>query len=167
MARGARGVYVLVVSRFSSLLIGPRDVRPLPLAVLAAAAVAVGIGAWEHAHLYHDGYSSIRWIGPLFLVNAIASLAVILALIARRPVVFALGSLAISVGSIVAIVLTRNGSGLFGFRESGYDATAGLTLGAEVVAVLLTVAGVALARDQLGVDPPPPPTVEPDVEVLV
>ncbi|WP_051471383.1 hypothetical protein [Patulibacter minatonensis] len=155
------------MSRFTALLLGPRDVRPLPLAVLGLAAIAVGVGAWEHAHLYHDGYSSIRWIGPLFLVNAITSLIVILALIARRPVVFALGSLAISVGSIVAIVLTRNGDGLFGFRESGYDAAAGLTLGAEIAAVLLTVAGVLLARDQLALDPPPPPPVEPDVEVLV
>ncbi|MEV4420819.1 hypothetical protein AB0L40_12695 [Patulibacter sp. NPDC049589] len=155
------------MSGIFDLLTGPRDVRPVPLAVLAAAAVAVGIGAWEHAHLYHDGYSSIRWIGPLFLVNAIASLVVLLLLIARRPLAFAIGSLAISGPSIVALVLTRNGDGLFGFRESGYDAAAGLTLGAEIAAVLLTVLGVVLARDQLGVDPPPPPPEDVRTEVLV
>lgn len=164
--RGA-GDYGTPVSRIPALLLGPRDLPPLPLAVLALAAIAVGVGAWEHARLYHDGYSSIRWIGPLFLVNAVTSLGVILALIARRPVVFALGSLAISVGSIVAIVLTRNGDGLFGFRESGYDAAAGVTLGAEIVAVLLTVAGVLLARDHLRLQPPPPPVPEPTTEVLV
>jgi hypothetical protein len=155
------------VTRLVALLVGPRDLRPWPTAVLAAAALAVGVGAWEHADLYHDGYSSIRWIGPLFLVNAIASLVVILALIVRRPAFFVLGSLAISVGSIVAIVLTRNGDGLFGFRESGYDAAAGVTLGAEIVAVLLTLVGAFLARDQLGLDPPPAPAEEPRTEVLV
>jgi hypothetical protein len=155
------------VTRLVALLVGPRDLRPWPTAVLAAAALAVGVGAWEHADLYHDGYSSIRWIGPLFLVNAIASLVVILALIVRRPAFFVLGSLAISAGSIVAIVLTRNGDGLFGFRESGYDAAAGVTLGAEIVAVLLTLVGAFLARDQLGLDPPPAPTEEPRTEVLV
>ncbi|MDO9410626.1 hypothetical protein [Patulibacter sp.] len=155
------------MSRIVGLLLGPRDLRPAALAVLALAAVAVGVGAWEHARLYHDGYSSIRWIGPLFLVNAITSLVVILLLIARRPVLFVLGSLAISLGSIVAIVLTRNGDGLFGFRESGYAAAAGLTLGAEIVAVLLTVAGVVLGRGALGLDPPPPPSEAPRTEVLV
>lgn len=154
------------MSRILGLLVGPRDPRPAALAVLALAAVAVGVGAYEHARLYHDGYSSIRWIGPLFLVNAIASLVVILLLIGRRPALFVVGSLAISVGSIVALVLTRTGDGLLGFRESGYDAAAGLTLGAEIAAVVLTVAGAVLGRDALRTDPPSPPVEARRPEVL-
>lgn len=122
-----------------------------PTLLLAGAAVAVGIGGYEHAYLYHHGYSEIATIGTLFLLNALWSLLTILLLLARRPLAFVAGSLAISVGSIVAIVLTRSSGGLFGFRESGYDGHALVTVGAEVVAVVLTVAGAALAgRTLLG-----------------
>lgn len=122
-----------------------------PTLLLAVAAVAVGVGGYEHAYLYHHGYSEIATIGTLFVVNAVGSLLTILLLLARRPLAFVAGSLAISVGSIVAIVLTRSSSGLFGFRESGYDGHAVVTVGAEVIAVVLTLAGVALAgRTLLG-----------------
>lgn len=125
-----------------------------PTLLLAGAAVAVGVGGWEHAYLYHHGYSEITTIGTLFVLNAIGSLLTILLLLARRPLAFVAGSLAISVGSIVAIVLTRSSGGLFGFRESGYDGHALVTVGAEVIAVVLTVAGAALAgRALLGGEP--------------
>ncbi len=132
-----------------------------PTALLIVAAVAVGVGAYEHAHLYHQGYDEIATIGTLFVVNAVASLLVILALLARRPLAFVVGSLAISVGSIVALLLTRSSSGLFGFRESGYDAHATITLGAEIVAVVLTLvgalaAGRALAGPPAGAERPRP-----------
>lgn len=126
----------------------PRDVRPAALAVLGLAALAVAVGGWEHAYLYHRGYADIDTIGPLFLINAVASLGTVLLLIARRPLPFVVLSLAISVGSLVAIVLTRT-TGLFGFEESGYDSRAVLTIVAEVVAVVLTVAGALLARRDL------------------
>jgi mono/diheme cytochrome c family protein len=116
-----------------------------PTLLLLGAAVAVAVGGYEHAHLYHQGYSEIATIGTLFLLNAIGSLLTILLLLARRPLAFVAGSLAISVGSIVAIVLTRSSSGLFGFRESGYDGHALVTVGAEAVAVVLTLAGAAWA----------------------
>lgn len=129
-----------------------------PTLLLAGAAVAVGVGGYEHAYLYHHGYSEIATIGTLFLLNAIGSLLTILLLLVRRPLAFVAGSLAISVGSIVAIVLTRSSGGLFGFRESGYDGHALVTVGAEAVAVVLTVAGAALAGRALlggGVGPRP------------
>lgn len=124
----------------------------MTLAVLGLAALAVAVGGWEHAHLYHRGYSEIDVIGPLFLVNAVASLGAVLVLLARRPGPFVVLSLAISVGSLVAIVLTRT-TGLFGFEESGYDSRAVLTIVAEVAAVLLTLVGGALARGDLRGDP--------------
>lgn len=138
----------------------PRDVRPAALAVLGLAALAVAVGGWEHAYLYHRGYSDIDTIGPLFLINAVASLGTVLVLLARRPLPFVLLSLAISVGSLIAIVLTRT-TGLFGFEESGYDGRAVLTIVAEVVAVVLTVAGAVLARGDLrGPAPGRAPTMD-------
>lgn len=131
--------------------LAPASLDRGPTVLLMAAAVAVAVGGYEHAHLFHQGYSEIATIGTLFILNAVGSLLVILALLARRPLIFVAGSLAISVGSIVAIVLTRSSGGLFGFRESGYDGQALVTVGAEVVAVVLTVAGAALAgRTLLG-----------------
>lgn len=130
-----------------------RDVRPAALVVLGLAALAVAVGGWEHAYLYHRGYSDIDTIGPLFLLNAVGSLATVLLLLARRPLPFVLSSLAISVGSLIAIVLTRT-TGLFGFEESGYDSRAVLTIVAEVAAVVLTVAGLVLARADLRAAPP-------------
>lgn len=126
-----------------------------PALLLAGAAVAVGVGGYEHAYLYHHGYREIATIGTLFVLNAVASLLVILLLLGRRPLAFVVGSLAISVGAIVAIVLTRSSGGLFGFREAGYDGHALVTVGAEAVAIVLTVAGVALAgRTLLGGEQP-------------
>lgn len=121
----------------------------VPTLLLAGAAAAVAVGGYEHAFLYHRGYSEVATIGTLFLLNAIASLLTILLLLARRPLAFVAGSLVVSVGSIVAILLTRTSGGLFGFRESGYDGHAVITIGAEVVAVVLTVAGAALAGRRL------------------
>lgn len=125
--------------------LAPVDLEWGPTALLMGAAAAVAVGGYEHAHLFHNGYSEIKTIGTLFVANAVGSLLVILALLARRPSIFVAGSLAISVGSIVAIVLTRSSGGLFGFRESGYGGQALVTIGAEIVAVVLTVAGAALA----------------------
>lgn len=136
--------------------LAPVDLDRGPTVLLLGAAAAVAVGGYEHAHLFHDGYSEITTIGTLFVLNAIGSLLVILALLARRPLIFVAGSLAVSVGSIVAIVLTRSSGGLFGFRESGYDGQALVTIGAEAVAVVLTVAGAALAgRALLGERPEP------------
>ncbi|WP_022926865.1 hypothetical protein [Patulibacter americanus] len=136
-----------------------RDLPVAATALLGAAALAVAVGGYEHAHLYHRGYSEIDVIGPLFLVNAVASLACVLILLARRPAAFVLSSLAISVGSLVAIVLTRT-TGLFGFLESGYDSRAILTVVAEVLAVVLTLAGAWVARDRLFSPPPSRPATD-------
>ncbi len=129
-------------------VLGPVDLAPLPTLLFVLAALAVAVGGFEHAYLYHDGYSEISTIGTLFMVNAIGSLLTILALIARRPLLFVAGSLSISIGSIVALLLTRT-TGLFGFQESGYDGHALLTLLAEIAAVPLTLVGAILAGSAL------------------
>lgn len=128
--------------------LAPVALAPLPTLLLVAAAIAVAVGGYEHAHLYHEGYSEIATIGTLFLLNAIGSLVTILLLLARRPQLFIVASLAISFGSIVALVLTRT-TGLFGFEESGYDGHAMLTLLAELAAIPLTLGGAVAAGGAL------------------
>lgn len=106
------------------------------LVALGVAAVAIAIAGYEHYSLWQDGYRAIPNIGTAFLLNAIGSAAVIVLLLARRDVLFALGGLSISVGAIVGIVLSRNG-GFLGFQELGYDRTAVITLTAEIVAAVV------------------------------
>lgn len=129
--------------------LAPTTLPGLPTALLGLAAIAVGVGGYEHAHLFHQGYREIHVIGPLFLLNAITSLVVILLLLARRPGLFVVSALGLNLGAILAILLTRSSGGLFGFHEAGYDSRATLTLISEIVAVLLTLAGVAAARGRL------------------
>ncbi len=120
----------------------PSSSRPT-LAALVVAAVAIAVAGYEHFSLWQDGYRAIPNIGTAFLLNAIGSVAVIALLIARRDVLFALGGLSISVGSIVGIVLSRNG-GFLGFQELGYDQTAVITLTGEIVATVLLTGFLAV-----------------------
>lgn len=123
------------------------------LAALVVAAIAIAVAGYEHFSLWQDGYRLIPNIGTAFLLNAIGSVGVIALLIARRDLLFALGGLSISVGSIVGIVLSRNG-GFLGFQELGYDSTAVITLTAEIVATVLLTGYVVVtamrARHETG-----------------
>ncbi len=119
--------------------------------LLGLAALAVAVGGVEHARLFHRGYAEVKVVGPLFLVNAVASLVCVLLLIFDRALLFVAGAVAISAGSIVAILISHSSS-FFGFAESGYDGTAKVIVAAEAAAILLSGAGlVALGRAPRGV----------------
>ena len=135
-----------------STLLGAQRARPAALVPLAIAAVATLVGGYLHASLFHRGYAEVDVVGPLFLLNGIGSLVVVLALIFDRVVLFVVGSLAIGIGSIVSILISHNAS-FFGFAEGTYDRRATIILAAEVVAVLFTVVGGLLAlRRTAGAD---------------
>lgn len=116
--------------------------------LLALAALCVLIAGFQHARLFHRGYSEVEIVGLLFLMNAIGSTFVVLTLIFERVWLFVLGALAICVPSLVSIALSHS-SGFLGFREGGYDAEALVIVLAEVAAVLLALAGGAKAAKTL------------------
>ncbi len=132
----------------SALAIPLRRHRPatVPLVLLALAAIAVAIGGLEHARLLHRGYAEVEVVGPLFLLNAIGSGAVILLLLADRVLLFVLGAVAICGGSLVSILISHN-SRFFGFGEGGYDGSATLIVAAEAAAIVLV--GLALMTGAL------------------
>ncbi|HLI59708.1 MAG TPA: hypothetical protein VKV21_08590 [Solirubrobacteraceae bacterium] len=136
------------------LLLAPA--RPaLPIRVtLALAAVAVGIAGYLHGRLFHEGYAQVAVIGPLFLLNEISSGVVIALLFLRRPWLFAIGALGISVGAVVSIVISHTTS-LFGFAEQRYDARATTIIVAECVAAGLVLLAFGLAA-RFGLGAPGP-----------
>jgi hypothetical protein len=115
--------------------------------VLAVAGAALMV--WSgviHLQLWSDGYRSISVIGPLFLIQGIASIA-LAAVIAvfRRVAVLAAG--AVTMAATAAGLLLSAGIGLFGYRESLAVPYAMSSLVVEFAgaAVLAAAAAIVLA----------------------
>lgn len=125
-----------------SRLLARSNPSPVIYGLLFLAALAVALGGFEHARLFYRGYDEVDVVGPLFLLNGIASGVVVLFLIFDRVALFVLGSLAISTGSLVSILISHSSS-FFGFAEAAYDGAATLTVVSEIAAIVLTVAAVA------------------------
>jgi hypothetical protein len=125
-------------------ILAPTRPDPVALALLALAAVCVLVAGMQHARLFHRGYAEVELVGPLFLMNAIGSAGVVLALVLERVWLFVLGALSICVPSLVSIAISHS-SGFFGFREGGYDADALIIVAAEGAAVALALLGAAKA----------------------
>jgi hypothetical protein len=86
---------------------------------VVGALLLVAAGA-IHLHLWSTGYDSIAWIGPLFMVNAIAAFVLALAVLAapRRLLFWPAGAGALlQIGTLGGLVLSST-VGLFGFVES-------------------------------------------------
>ena len=115
--------------------------------VLAVAGAALMV--WSgviHLQLWSDGYRSISVIGPLFLIQGIASIA-LAAVIAvfRRVAVLAAG--AVTMAATAAGLLLSVNVSLFGFRESLAvpNAMSSLVVEFAGAAVLAAAAALVLA----------------------
>jgi plastocyanin len=82
-------------------------------------AIAIFIGGLIHLQLYFKGYRSIHMIGRGFLINAISSGVVAAALVCRREWFVKLAGVGVAAGTIGAFIASRQGAGLFDFREHG------------------------------------------------
>ena len=103
-----------------------------------AIAAALLVTADSHGYLYVHGYQHIAVVGPGFLVLAsvCAALAVLIAL--GGPWWLRAAAFALSLGAVVAFVLSRT-VGLLGFVEYGWQPAphAVLSVAAEALTVLL------------------------------
>lgn len=126
----------------SRLLARDRPTAPA-LVLLVLAALAFAVAGFDHARLWHRGYAEVDWVGPLFLLNAIGTLVVLLALVADRVLLFVLGVLAISLGSIVSILISHTSS-FAGFAEGGWDGAAKLIIATEIASVVLVLLAIPL-----------------------
>jgi hypothetical protein len=142
--------------RFGRLLLrGPASLTS-PAARWAVTLLAVagaGLLVWSgviHLQLWSEGYRSISVIGPLFLIQGIASIAVAVALAAFRRLVLLAAGAALAVGTAAGLLLSA-GVGLFGYTESLAVPSAQTSLVVEFTsaAVLAAAAAIVLAAPLL------------------
>jgi len=116
--------------------------------VLALTGTGAGFLVWSaviHLMLWSDGYKDISVIGPLFLVQAIASIVLAVAIVAFRWLALIAAGAVAGVATAVGLLLTAS-VGLFGYVESLTVPYAVLSLAVEFTAAfVLLVAACVLA----------------------
>lgn len=113
------------------------------VAAYALGAIALAGEAAVHLQQYAAIFHGVRWIGPLFLANAAASIVTIAGLAYTRTRDFAgLAGVVISTVALGSLVVSY-GRGLFGWQEGGFRAPVAWAVITEVAAVILLSAGLA------------------------
>jgi hypothetical protein len=112
----------------------------------AAGALLLAAEAAVHVQQFAAVFHTVRWVGPLFLANAVACVAMIAGL-AYRPTrrLAALGGVVTSVAALGGLVVSY-GQGLFGWQEAGFRAPVMLAVVAEVGAVIALTAGLTAGK---------------------
>ena len=123
--------------------------RPeLPARILSwVGAVALVVSGLVYLHLWDVAYRHVDTLGPLFVVQGIAAIALAVVLVVwPRPLV-ALAGVVLALGTMAGYVKALNG-GVFGFTLPVVTGWADLALAAEIVAVVAlgSVCWLGLAR---------------------
>jgi hypothetical protein len=118
-------------------------------ALTLLAVAGAGLLVWSgvlHLQLWSEGYRTISVIGPLFLVQGIASIALAAVLVAFRRLVLLAAGAALAVGTAAGLLLSAS-VGLFGYTESLAVPSAQASLVVEFTgtAVLAVAAVIVLA----------------------
>src|SRR6202020_850190 len=114
--------------------------------VLALTATGAGFLVWSgviHLELWSDGYKDISVIGPLFLVQGIASIVLAVAIVAFRWLALLVAGAVTGVATAVGLLLTVY-VGLFGYTESLAVPYAVLSLAGEFTAAFVLLVGAVL-----------------------
>jgi hypothetical protein len=115
-------------------------------AAFALGALALAGEAAAHVQQYAITFHAVPWIGPLFLANAVASVAAMAGLAyARTRRVAALAGILISAVALASLVVSY-GQGLFGWQEVGFRAPVVIALATELAAVALLSGALATKR---------------------
>ena len=120
------------------------DPRPVLLVGRLTGAALVLAMAAIHLYLWSDGYAAIAFVGPSFLVNAIAGVAVagaVLLVPVRVLAPVALVGAVLVAGTLAALLLSLT-VGLFGFFDALQAPLVPATLVVEPIGVLI-LAGTA------------------------
>jgi hypothetical protein len=111
-----------------------------------AGALALAGEAAVHVQQYFALFHEVRWIGPLFIANAMAC-AILIAGLARRGTrdLAALAGVGISAVALASLIVSY-GQGLFGWQEAGFRPIVELTVIFELAAVVLLSAALAAVK---------------------
>jgi hypothetical protein len=136
------------VIRFLLRRPGALQSRVARWAVLVLAGTGAGFLVWSgviHLMLWSDGYKDISVIGPLFLVQGIATIVLAVVIVAFRWLALLAAGAVAGVATAVGLLLSVN-VGLFGYTESLSVPYAELSLAVEFTAAfVLLVAACVLA----------------------
>jgi hypothetical protein len=114
--------------------------------VLALTGIGAGFLVWSgviHLELWGDGYKDISVIGPLFLVQGIASILIAVVIVAFRWLALLVVGAVTGVATAVGLLLTVY-VGLFGYTESLSVPYAVLSLAVEFTAAFVLLVGAVL-----------------------
>ena len=116
--------------------------------VLVLGGIGAGFLVWSgviHLMLWSDGYKDISVIGPLFLVQGIATIVLAVAIVAFRWLALLAAGAVAGVATAAGLLLSVN-VGLFGYTETLAVPYAELSLAVEFTAAfVLLVAACVLA----------------------
>ena len=98
-------------------------------------AAAVLVSAYVHLHLWLDGFRHDHVVGPLFLVNVVAGVAIAALLVAWRSRVAAFLAFGFGVSTLGGFVIAVQW-GLFGTHEKWQGPYVFVAAAAEAVAIL-------------------------------
>lgn len=125
---------------------GTLESRAVRAAASGLAAVGGSFLIWSaviHLKLWADGYRDISVIGPLFLVQGIACIAVGTAVVALRWLALLAAGAVLGAATAVGLLLSAY-VGLFGFTESLAVPYATLSLAVELTAAFVLLTGTVL-----------------------
>jgi hypothetical protein len=109
---------------------------------LTSAALLAWIG-YLHLHLWLEGYRQIPTDGPLFLLDAVAGLALAVLLLLWAAPLTGLAAAGYTVSTLAALLISLS-VGLFGFRESIAASYVTQSLAIETITVLTLLSWTAL-----------------------
>jgi hypothetical protein len=121
-----------------------RDRMEIPLLFLRLVSVALlsALG-WVHLHLWQAGYRLIPSIGPLFLVAAVGTVTVAVAMLVWPSRFVALLGFGTVMGILAGLIVSIN-VGLFGFTESSSAPFAVESIVLEMAAAITLAGWVAV-----------------------
>ena len=97
-----------------------------------------------HVQQFAAEFHDVRWIGPLFLANAVAVLVTLAGLTQPRTRrIAALAGVVISAVALGSLIVSY-GTGLFGWQEGGFRTPVALAMITEAGAVILLATALAL-----------------------
>lgn len=133
---------------------GQRHTFAAALALRLAGAGLLGWIGYIHWHLWQEGYKHIPTNGPLFLLDAIAALALGLLLLTWPRPLAGLAGAVFTAATILALVISLS-AGLFGFRESISASYVVQSLVLESVTVIILLSWTAITAAAVMRNPRP------------